>query len=264
MFPLRDDIPSRRAPLLTWTIVGANLLVFLYQLGLDERGTQQLFYLFGIVPARFLHPAWAERIGFPDAGLLPFFTSMFLHGGFFHLISNMWSLWIFGDNVEDRMGRLRYPIFYLLCGLLAGGVHALTNPSSAVPTVGASGAIAGVLGAYLRWYPHARVLTLIPILFYPWFVYLPALVYLGGWFVMQLFSGTISLAGPEQVGGVAWWAHIGGFAAGFLLCGFFSKGDPEQIPGPRRHAIYPEAPRSGAWRAPRGAGDDDLDRRLRL
>jgi membrane associated rhomboid family serine protease len=264
MFPLRDDIPSRRASIVTWTIVGANVLVFVYQLTLPEQGIQQLFYLFGIVPARFLHPAWAERVGFPDASLLPFFTSMFLHGGFFHVLSNMWSLWIFGDNVEDRMGRFRFLLFYLLCGLAAGFTHALTNPNSAIPTVGASGAIAGVLGAYLRWYPHARVLTLIPIFFYPLFVHLPALVYLGLWFVSQLFSGTMSLAGPGAVGGVAWWAHIGGFVAGFLLCGFFSRRDPDPLPGPRRHVVYPVPPHSGAWRAPRPSGDDDLDRRLRL
>ncbi len=263
MFPIRDDIPSRRAPLVTWAIVAANVAVFLYQLTLPDAGLQQLFYLFGIVPARFLHPAWAESVGLPGPSLVPFFASMFLHGGLFHVASNMWSLWIFGDNVEDRMGRTRFLVFYLVCGLAAGLVHALTNPNSAVPTVGASGAIAGVLGAYLRWYPHARVLTLIPIVFYPWFVYLPALIYLGIWFVSQLFSGAAALSGPEQVGGVAWWAHIGGFAAGFLLCGWFGRREPDQLPGPRRHMVYPASPRSGHWRGAR-SGDDDLDRRLRL
>jgi len=250
MFPIRDTIPSRHLPVVTWTLLVANVLVFLWQLTLPETGQRQLFYLFGIVPARYLVPGWAAEVGYPSFSLWPFLTSMFLHGGLLHVASNMWSLWIFGDNVEDRMGPVRFSAFYLACGLVAGVVHAITNPASTVPTIGASGAIAGVLGAYLRWYPGARVLTLVPILIYPLFVYLPAIVYLGLWFVLQLFSGTASLGLEASSGGVAWWAHIGGFLAGMGLCGFFRRGGREQIPGPPRHLVYRGDPRSGSWRTP--------------
>jgi len=239
VFPIRDEIPSRRAPVVTWSLIAINTLVFLWQLTLPERGVEQLFYLYGIVPARFSDPEWAASLGFPGAGFLPFFTSTFLHGGFVHLLGNMWTLWIFGDNVEDRMGRARYLSFYVACGLVAGWTHWLTNPTSTVPTVGASGAIAGVLAAYLRWYPTAKVLTVIPIFFYPLFVDLPAIVYLGIWIVMQLFSGALALASPEAVGGIAFWAHIGGFVFGLLACGFLARRPPEQIPGPVRHYVMP-------------------------
>jgi membrane associated rhomboid family serine protease len=249
MFPLRDEIPSRYAPLLTWSLVAANVAVFVWQLSLSDEGVRALFYLFGIVPARLTDPAWAARVGLPGGGALPFVTSMFLHGGLFHLASNMWTLWIFGDNVEDRMGRFRFLVFYLVCGLVAGGLHWWTNPTSMVPTVGASGAIAGVLGAYLRWYPTAKVLTLIPIVIYPLFVDLPAIVFLGFWFVSQLFSGVASLGLPADVGGVAWWAHVGGFVAGVLLSGLFARRGREQIPGPARHYVLPHtaARRPAAW-----------------
>lgn len=241
MIPIRDEIPSRHAPIVTWAIVAVNVLVFGWQLTLSEESVRQLFYLFGIVPARFTDAAWAARVGFPRGGASAFVTSLFLHGGLFHLASNMWSLWIFGDNVEDRMGRWRFLLFYLLCGLVAGGLHWWTNPASPLPTVGASGAVAGVLGAYLRWYPGAKVLTLIPVFFYPVFVDLPAIVFLGFWFVSQLFSGLISLGLPADVGGVAWWAHIGGFLAGMLLSGFFARRGKEQLPGTVRHYVMPRA-----------------------
>ena len=198
MFPIRDDVPSSRFPVITWLLIGVNAVVFLFQLSLPPQGLQQLFYLFGIVPARFTDPEWAAYVGFPLRTFWPFLTSMFLHGGFLHILSNMWSLWIFGDNVEDRMGPFRFLAFYLASGAAAGVLHWLTNPASTVPTVGASGAIAGVLGAYLLFYPRARVLTLVPLFFYPLFFYLPAIVYLGIWFLSQLFSGTFALASPQQ------------------------------------------------------------------
>jgi membrane associated rhomboid family serine protease len=245
MFPIRDEIPSRRAPVVTWAILAVNVAVFLWQLTLPEPGVRRLFYLFGIVPARLSDPAWAAAAGFPPGGLLAFFTSMFLHGGLLHIVSNMWSLWIFGDNVEDRMGRFRFLLFYLGCGLAAGFVHWFSDPASTIPTVGASGAIAGVLGAYLRWYPGAKVLTLIPIFIYPLFVDLPAVVFLGVWFVTQLFSGAASLGAGATAGGVAWWAHVGGFVAGLVLAGFFARRGPEQLPGPVRHHVFPTTrPRS--------------------
>ena len=140
MLPLRDEIPSRRAPVVTWTIVAVTVGVFLWQWTLPEPGLRRVLYLFGVVPARYTDPAWAAELGFPPAGPLPFVTSLFLHGGLLHVLSNMWSLWIFGDNVEDRMGRIRFLVFYLGCGLAAGFVHWFSDPASTIPTVGASGA----------------------------------------------------------------------------------------------------------------------------
>ena len=157
---------------------------------------------------------------------VPFFTSMFLHGGWLHLIGNMWYLWIFGDNIEDRLGHFTYLLFYLLCGLGAGVVHTVLNANTTVPSIGASGAIAGVLGAYVVSYPFARVLTLIPIFIFLQVIEIPAVIVLGLWFVMQFLYGTASLAltGPNA-GGVAWWAHVGGFIIGILLVGLFPRKD---------------------------------------
>ncbi len=217
MIPLKDTIPSRHLPVMTWSLIGVNILVFIYQVSLPEPALRQLVYLFGIVPARYTDPLWAAGAGLPAAAPWPFLTSMFLHGGFFHLLSNMWTLWIFGDNVEDRMGPVRFLVFYLLCGAISGVVHGLTNLNSQIPTIGASGAIAGVLGAYFVLYPAARVLTMFLIVFWPVFVELPAFIYLALWFVTQLLSGSISLAGGVNAGGIAWWAHVGGFLAGLLL-----------------------------------------------
>src|SRR5437773_575379 len=149
MIPISDTVPRRNPPIATWLLMIANGLVFLFELTLPPPALQQFFYLFGIVPARFTHPDWASWAGFPMDDYWPFVTSMFLHGGWLHIIGNMWTLWIFGDNVEDRMGPGRFTIFYLLCGLFAGSVHCLTNADSTLPTVGASGAIAGVMGAGL-------------------------------------------------------------------------------------------------------------------
>lgn len=208
---------------MTWLLILANSLVFLVELSMPEYSLKHFFYLFGIVPARYTHPEWATLLGLPVDTYWPFLTSMFLHGGWTHILGNMWTLWIFGDNVEDRIGPIRFLFFYLLCGLAAGVVHCLANPQSTVPSVGASGAIAGVLGAYFVLFPYARVIVLVPILFFPLFFELPALTYLGFWALIQVFSGTLSLAGPSDVGGVAWWAHVGGFAAGILLQFFFVR-----------------------------------------
>jgi membrane associated rhomboid family serine protease len=205
-----------------------------------------LLYFFGLIPARLFSPEVSLSLGLPPGGWFSLVSSQFLHGGFLHLISNLWTLWIFGDNVEDRMGKFRFGVFYLLSGLAAGWLHALTHPGSTIPTIGASGAISGVLGAYLRWYPGARVLTLVPVFFYPLFFYVPALFYLGFWFLSQLFSGTMALLLPEGIGGVAWWAHIGGFLFGFVTCTAFTLPDWDRRPP--RHWLYPLAPRTGSWR----------------
>jgi len=223
MFPIRDTVPRRNTPIATWLLILVNCLVFFFELTLPQPVLEQFFYLFGIVPARYTHPDWAVWMGLPFDDYWPLLTSMFLHGGWLHLIANMWTLWIFGDNVEDRMGPFRFVCFYLLCGLAAGVVHLLTNANSTLPTVGASGAIAGVLGAYFLLFPFSRVVVLIPIFFFPFFFELPSVVYLGFWALSQVFSGALSLANAGQVGGIAWWAHAGGFAAGMALQLFFVR-----------------------------------------
>src|SRR6266849_4786361 len=217
MIPIRDTLPRRNPPIATLILILINCIVFLFELTMSEPTLEQFFYLFGVVPARFTHPDWAYWMGFPANSYWPFLTSMFLHGGWLHIIGNMWTLWIFGDNVEDRMGPFRFVIFYLLCGLAAGLVHCFTNPDSTLPTVGASGAIAGVMGAYFFLFPTARVVVLVPVFLIPFFFELPAVIYLGFWALSQVFSGTLSLASERAVGGVAWWAHVGGFIAGLGL-----------------------------------------------
>ena len=238
MLPIRDTIPSRHPPIATWVLILANGMVFLFELTMTEPVLERCFYMFGLVPARYTHPEWALQAGLSPGNYWPFLTSMFLHGGWMHIIANMWTLWIFGDNVEDRMGPLRFVCFYLLCGLAAGVVHWFTNADSTLPTVGASGAIAGVLGAYFFLFPYARVIVLVPVLFLPLFFELPALVYLGFWALTQLLSGTLALASGREVGGVAWWAHVGGFIAGIVLHFFFvQRGDAYRELARDEHAL---------------------------
>ncbi|MDW8262010.1 MAG: rhomboid family intramembrane serine protease [Phycisphaerales bacterium] len=216
MIPIQDTIPSRSVPLITWLLIGLNTTFFALELGLSDAALQQVFYLFGVVPARYTDPSWASWVGLPHS-YWPFVTSVFLHGGWLHIISNMWALLLFGDNVEERMGGTRYLIFYLLSGIASNVVHVLLNADSTVPAVGASGAIAGVMGAYLILFPRSRIIVLLPILFIPFFFEIPAIVYLAVWFYSQLFNGVLSLAAPDNVGGIAWWAHVGGFAVGLTL-----------------------------------------------
>jgi membrane associated rhomboid family serine protease len=216
MFPLRDNIPSRRLPVATFGIIALNALIFLHELKLGRHlGTFMAEY--AVVPARYTHAEFAQQLSAREQ-ILPFISSMFLHGGWFHLIGNMWALWIFGDNVEDRLGRLRYLGLYLASGVAAAFLHILTNLNSDLPTVGASGAIAGVMGAYFRFYPFARVETLIPPFFLGPTFALPAIVFLGWWFLLQFFNGALSVGAQGSVGGVAWWAHVGGFLFGLLVC----------------------------------------------
>jgi membrane associated rhomboid family serine protease len=243
LIPIRDTIPRRSTPLVTWALIAVNVAVFLYELSLNPKELELFFYLFGLVPARYAHPEWARWVGFPIDDYWPFLTSMFLHGGWAHIIGNMWSLWIFGDNVEDKMGRLRFLLFYLLTGLAAGLIHWFTNANSTVPTVGASGAIAGVLGAYFVLFPRARIIALFPIFFFPFFFEVPAVVYLLFWFLSQLVGGALAGIGPDNVGGVAWWAHVGGFASGVLLHRLFL---PSRESAPRRFE-RDEYGIEGAW-----------------
>jgi len=246
MIPLRDTIPSRYPPLATWAIIAVNVAVFLFETSLAQPELERLFYLFGIVPARYSHPGWAVIAGLPVDNYWPFLTSVFLHSGWLHLVGNMWTLWIFGDNVEDKMGPARFLCFYLLCGIIAGVIHFLMNPHSTVPTVGASGAISGVLGAYFFLFPFAQVVVMVPVLFYPFFFALPAALFLLLWFFVQFFSGAMALAGPDQVGGVAWWAHIGGFAAGALTYRFFLHPHRKR-PSFLDQLDYPAAWTLGRW-----------------
>ena len=209
MIPLRDIIPSRTTPYVTVTLIVLNGLVFAYEFLLGT-GVQEFIYLFGLVPAEFSWPT--------------VFTSMFLHGGLMHAGGNMLYLWIFGDNVEDRMGHGRFVVFYLLCGVAAALAQTWMSPDSVVPMVGASGAIAGVMGAYFVLYPKSRVLTLIPLIIFWEIIELPAVLLLGFWFLMQLFSaGAIAATAHTERGGVAFAAHVIGFVAGMVAIFVFRK-----------------------------------------
>ena len=221
MIPIKDNNPTHLIPVVNISIIVANVLFFVYELSLGPE-LDAFFYEYGVVP-RFISTAFVN-MSFGAGEFISLFSSMFLHGGFLHLGGNMLYLWIFGDNVEDKLGHGRYALFYLLCGLTATFAHIILSPNSAIPTVGASGAISGVLGAYLLMFPRARVVTIIPILFFIQVAELPALVVLGLWFILQFFNGLASL-GPETagMGGVAWWAHIGGFIAGFIFVLPFRK-----------------------------------------
>ncbi|MBC8186135.1 rhomboid family intramembrane serine protease [candidate division KSB1 bacterium] len=214
MIPLRDTIPSRTFPYVTILLIIFNGLVFLFEMSLGEY-LEDFISIFGIIPANYFSQASQNGLGIITS-FFPFFTSIFLHGGWFHVIWNIWYLWIFGDNVEDHFGHSKFLLFYIVCGILAGLAHVYMNPESSVPTIGASGAIAGVMGAYIFLYPRARVLTLIPIfLIFP-ILHIPAYIFLGFWFLIQFLSGFASLNISGDFGGVAWWAHIGGFVAGLL------------------------------------------------
>src|SRR5436309_4260990 len=211
MIPLRDDNPTTIKPVVTVALIVVNAMVFMYQLSLEPKQGELFAYEFGAIPAVIFGsrnlPAEVEAV----PPVLTIFTSMFLHGGFMHLIGNMLYLWIFGNNIEDAMGHARFIVFYIVTGVAASVAHALTNLDSTVPAIGASGAISGVLGAYLLLYPRAQVLVLVPLGFFTRVMYIPAFIVLGMWFLLQLFSGTLS---SQVGGGVAWWAHIGGFVAG--------------------------------------------------
>ncbi len=215
MLPITDTVQSRSFPFVNWMLIALNVLLF-FILAKSSASADAYVQIFGVVPARFLSQ--------PDLfALFTLFSSMFLHGGWVHLVSNMLALYIFGDNVEDRMGSGRYLLFYLLCGLVAALVHIAFNQDSLIPTIGASGAISGVLAAYLVLFPTARVITLIPLFFLPWFVEIPAVLYLGFWFVSQLLNGLLTvMTGAQAFGGVAWWAHVGGFVAGLVMVKLFA------------------------------------------
>ncbi|OQX87616.1 MAG: rhomboid family intramembrane serine protease [Candidatus Omnitrophica bacterium 4484_70.2] len=215
MIPLRDNIPHRRTPIVTFIILLANILVFFYEISLG-RDLKFFIYNYGFVPSRVFFSVGVEN------KIFPLFTSIFLHAGFWHLAGNCLYLWIFADNVEDRLGHFNFLVFYIMCGVLANLTHLFFNWGSEVPAVGASGAIAGVLGAYFLMFPRARVLTLIPFFFFWQMVEIPAFFFLGFWFLYQFLLGIGSL-GFSSATGIAFWAHIGGFIAGIFLLSLFIK-----------------------------------------
>jgi membrane associated rhomboid family serine protease len=208
MIPIRDQIPTRITPVVNYLLIAVNIIVFVLMF-LAGPAQEALVYEYAMIPANLM-----SRVDPGD--IRDIFTSMFMHGGLAHIAGNMLYLWIFGDNVEDRMGHGKFLAFYLFGGVVASLAHLLTNPNSQIPTVGASGAIAAVLGAYLVLFPQSRIVTIIPLGFFIRLTVVPAIIVLGLWFVLQLFSGVVSLGGPD-VGGVAFWAHIGGFVAGMLM-----------------------------------------------
>jgi hypothetical protein len=212
MFPIRDTIQSQCVPVVNYALIGINICCYGIQIsyGPLEEG---LIYLYGLLPARYSMPELSMHFTI-EQQLFSLLSFMFLHGGFWHLLTNMWTLFIFGDKVEDHFGSIRYLIFYLLCGMASGVAHILTNYFSPTPTIGASGAIAGVMGAYFIIHPGAKILTLIPIIIIPYFIEIPAFIYLGIWFMIQVVSAAGS---NSQIGGIAWWAHIGGFISGIIL-----------------------------------------------
>jgi rhomboid family protein len=237
MIPIRDDQPRFSTPYITYFIIALNTVVFLFELWVgfqSQRALNGFIYEFGVVPKHVTGALTGSPQFNLTAAFLPMLTSMFLHGGWLHIIGNMWVLWIFGDNIEDYLGHLPYLIFYLISGIAASITHILLNAGSNVPSVGASGAIAGVMGAYFLLYPRARVLTLVPLIIFFTFWWLPAWIVLGYWFLVQFLVGTTSIGYSSQTsGGVAVWAHVGGFVAGIILIKLF----PER---PRRY-------RYGTW-----------------
>ena len=279
MIPLRDNIPTRTAPVVNYALIAACAVAFVFQLS-EPPDEATLAERLGMIPARVLDPdqpiqipVAAEITGYevrqtPDGQLvrvpvirevrrdaapspvppiLTLLTCVFLHGGWMHFLGNMWFLHIFGDNVEDRFGHLGYLVFYLTCGVAASATHLVSAPGSTIPTIGASGAIAGVMGAYLVSYPHARVLAVIPIFFFLEMVVLPAPIFLGIWFVIQFFQGVATIT-DVQTTGVAWWAHIGGFVAGAAVAWLLGKG---RVLRPRNDQIRPATERFTHYRVGR-------------
>ncbi len=238
MIPLKARVPSQTTPVATVALIAANTAAFLYELTLPERAENVFLASYALVPRNLTHFLAGSHLTL-KAATLPILTSMFLHGGWLHLLGNMLFLWVFGENVEDRLGHTSYLFFYLVCGCGSALAHVVMNPSSTAPTVGASGAISGILGAYIVLYPRAKILTLVPLLIFWFTVDLPAFLILGYWFVIQFFSG-ISTVGARATasGGVAYWAHIGGFVLGVILV-----------------RVWPERPRRMAyWDTDEGGG----------
>jgi len=231
MFPLVDSVARRHTPFMVMALIALNVLVFIWEAGLPQEWIEYFSYHLGLVPARYTLPEWAIRHGMDPRNLMPFISAQFMHGSLAHIVGNMWTLWIFGPALEDRMGPFRFLLFYMLTGLAAMVTHTALNPYSTLPAIGASGAIAGVIGGYTLLFPRSRVLFMIPIFIFPFFFEWPAILYGVIWFLIQLLQGTQALGQFNLGGGVAWWAHVGGFVFGILLAKLFAS--PSQ-----RHRVY--------------------------
>lgn len=221
MIPIRDTAPCNSTPYITWSLMAICILIFLVMQLIPYELSYKIIYLYGMVPNRYANPGWGLANGMPFDGYLSFLTSLFLHGNWLHIIFNMWFMWIFADNVEDRMGRWRFLAFYLICGLLATALQWYSAPTLQIPVVGASGAIAGVMAAYYFLYPFERVI----VWFFPIVVQLPAVTFLGLWVIFQLYDITTTTYVQGATSGSAMWAHIGGFIAGAILHRFFLRKD---------------------------------------
>ncbi len=234
MIPLKTNVPVASRPVVVWALLAINTAVFLWQVALPAREAFLAAAQFALIPRRYGDPAWAYAVGLDPQNYWPLLTNTFMHGGWLHLIANMWTLWLFGAAVEDRMGRLRFALFYVLCGVLASWAHMAVYSDSEVPALGASGAIAAVLGAHITLFPASRVLLIIPIIVIPLPLAVGTWWYAVFWFGLQLFQGTGDLlfASPEMLtggGGIAWWAHIGGFVAGLAAVRFLAPPDPRDV-----------------------------------
>jgi membrane associated rhomboid family serine protease len=231
MFPVSDTLRPRTFPFVNLLIIGFSTLVFLVEVNLSPENLVKFIYTWGMIPASLPLTQFSQLIDDPSA-LVTLFSATFLHSGWFHFLTNIWVLHIFGDNVEGQMGHFRYLIFYLLCGAAANLLQALITSTSPLPVIGASGAVAGVMSVYFLFFPRARITAFV--LIYPWFIRVPAVLFLGFWFFSQIFSGFLSLYMPQDAaaGGVAWWAHIGGFLFGLVGARFFTRPVPRDVKAP--------------------------------
>jgi membrane associated rhomboid family serine protease len=231
MIPIRDSVPCRRPTAVVTGLIAVNAIVFLLVWSMAPQGVAAVIADYALIPRRYADPAWARAHGLDPGDYLPFLTNTFLHGGWLHVIFNMWTLWIFGCGVEDRLGAGRFTLLYFACGIAASATHFAFNAASPVPALGASGAIAGVIGAYTVRFPHARVLLVVPIFFFPLLFQIPAVAFAAIWFGLQILQGTQAVLAPSLGGGIAWWAHVGGFVSGVGLI-LVLRGRPGQGPRP--------------------------------
>ncbi len=238
MIPIRTSVVVDEVPAAVLGLIIANVAVFVLQSGLPGELVEAFILHNALVPARYTRPDFAREMGLDPGNVLPLVTNTFMHAGWLHLIVNMWTLWLFGRPLEERLGAPRFVVFYLLCGALASAVHFAFNFNSEVPALGASGAVAGVLGGYTLFYPRARVMFLTPVLFFPVAIPVPAIVYTGIWFAIQLAQGVAGLADPVEAGGIAWWAHVGGFLAGLAAVKLVgAPGRPARRVGGQRESV---------------------------
>ena len=282
MIPIRTSVEVQDIPGAVIGLIVASVSVFIFQSGLSDDLAKQFILQNGLLPARFADHNVARELGLNPFNVLPFLTSQFMHADWLHLTVNMWTLWLFGRAIEERLGAARFVLFYLACGLIAGLAHLAFNLDSGMPTLGASGAVAGVLGAYTVIYPAARIAILTPILFFPVIFHLPLMIYTGLWFAFQVALGIADFSLTKDVGGIAWWAHIGGFVAGLALIGVIGgqrrrvreigalRPRVREIGAPRARTIAtdnqmrggPQPKPRAAGAPPRKAGRDSLARRL--